>query len=76
MRVTVQKGFTPVMANARWKLELLQGSVMAPVQIQGYLVVTCAFLLSGALACMTITKNGLIAMANVSEEMPLAMEYV
>ena len=65
MRVTVQKGFTPVMANARWKLELRQRSVMAPARSQGYLVVNCAFHLSGALACMTITNNGLIVMANV-----------
>ena len=65
MRVTVQKGFTPVMANVRWKLELRQRSVMAPAQSQGYLVVTCAFHLSGALACMTITNNGLIVMDNV-----------
>ena len=66
MRVPGQKGFTHVMANARLRMERLKRSVMAPAQShQGYLVVTCVFRLSGALACMTITNNGLNAMANV-----------
>jgi len=72
----VPTGFTPVMANAMWRLVLQQRSAMVPVQSQGYLVVNCVFLLSGALTCMTITNNGLIVMDNVSEEMLLAMEHV